>query len=395
MPLAPDLASAIDGAVDADAKDLASVAARIHAHPELRFEEHQASAWLSELVSSRGIAVERGVAGMPTAFRARAGSGSPRVAILAEYDALPGVGHACGHNLIAAGGVGAFLAAARVVSRTGGEVVLLGTPAEEGGGGKIKMIEHRVFDGVDAAMMYHPFDRDLLAHTALASLWITFAFEGIPSHAAAAPHVGHSALTACMDTFRLVDGQRVHFRDGVRVHGFITDGGQAVNIIPERAACEFSVRARDSEELARVRAIVERCARAAALASDVTLTAGVRQGYRDMRNNMTLARRFGTHLTALGAAPLETDDRVGAGSTDMGDVSHVVPSIHPYLAIVDENAALCHEVRFAAAAGSDRGTNTALRAAKALARTAAEFLADAELRAAVTAEWAARRGPGR
>jgi amidohydrolase len=395
MSLAPDLASAIDSAVDADAKDLASVAARIHAHPELRFEEHQASAWLSELVSSRGISVERGVAGMPTAFRARAGSGSPRVAILAEYDALPGVGHACGHNLIAAGAVGAFLAAARVVSRTGGEVVLLGTPAEEGGGGKIKMIEQRIFDGIDAAMMYHPFDRDLMAHAALASLWITFEFQGVPSHAAAAPHVGHSALTACMDTFRLIDGQRVHFRDGVRVHGFITDGGQAVNIIPERAACEFSVRARDGEELARVRAIVERCARAAALASDVKLQTGVRQGYRDMKNNMTLARRFGAHLKTLGAAPLETDERVGAGSTDMGDVSHVVPSIHPYLAIVDEGAALCHEVSFAAAAGSDRGTSTALRAAKALARTAAEFLVDAELRTAVSAEWVGPRGPAR
>ena len=393
MPLAPDLASAIDSAVDADAKDLASVASRIHANPELRFEEHKASAWLSELVSSRGISVERGVAGMPTAFRARAGTGTPRVAILAEYDALPGVGHACGHNLIAAGAVGAFLAAARVVSRTGGEVVLLGTPAEEGGGGKIKMIEQRVFDGIDAAMMYHPFDRDLMAHPALANLWITFEFRGVPSHAAAAPHVGHSALTACMDTFRLVDGQRVHFRDGVRVHGFITDGGQAVNIIPERAACEFSVRARHGEELARVRGIVERCARAAALASDVKLEMGVRQGYRDMKNNMTLARRFGSHLKTLGGSPLETDDRVGAGSTDMGDVSHVVPSIHPWLAIVDEGAALCHEVSFAAAAGSDRGTSAALRAAKALARTAAEFLVDAELRSAVSAEWAGRSGP--
>jgi metal-dependent amidase/aminoacylase/carboxypeptidase family protein len=237
-------------------------------------------------------------------------------------------------------------------------------------------------------MMYHPFDRDLMAHTALASLWITFEFSGVPSHAAVAPHVGHSALTACMDTFRLIDGQRVHFRDGVRVHGFIPDGGQAVNIIAQRAACEFSVRARDGEELARVRAIVERCARAAALASDVRLEMCVRQGYRDMKNNMTLARRFGAHLQALGAAPLETDDRVGAGSTDMGDVSHVVPSIHPYLAIVDEGAALCHEVQFAEAAASDRGKDTALRAAKALARTAAEFLVDAELRAAVRAEWA-------
>jgi amidohydrolase len=391
MSLAPDLASAIDSAVDADAKDLASVAARIHAHPELRFEEHQASAWLSELVSSRGISVERGVAGMPTAFRARAGSGSPRVAILAEYDALPGVGHACGHNLIAAGGVGAFLAVARVVSRTGGEVVLLGTPAEEGGGGKIKMIEQRVFDGIDAAMMYHPFDRDLMAHTALASLWITFDFKGIPSHAAAAPHVGHSALTACTDTFRLIDGQRVHFRDGVRVHGFILDGGQAVNIIPERAACEFSVRALDTQELERVRAIVERCARGAATASDVKVEIRVRHGYRDMNNNMTLARRFGAHLQALGRSPRERDERIGAGSTDMGDVSHVVPSIHPWLAIVEEGGALCHEHRFADAAGTDGAARTALVAAKALARTAIEFLADPSLRTAVTAEWESAR----
>src|SRR5262249_43335163 len=150
-----------------------------------------------------------GVAGMPTAFRVRAGSGKgAHVAILAEYDALPGVGHACGHNLIATGAVGAFVAAAAIVSATAGidgEVTLLGTPAEEGGGGKIEMIRAGVFHGVDAAMMFHPFDRDLLAHRALASLWVSFEFTGVPSHAAIAPHAGHSALTACLDTFRLID----------------------------------------------------------------------------------------------------------------------------------------------------------------------------------------------
>jgi amidohydrolase len=393
MSLAPDLASAIDRAVDSSAEDLVALSQRIHDHPELRFEEHQASAWLADFVARHGHPVERGVAGMPTAFRARAGSGAPRVAVLAEYDALPGVGHACGHNLIATAAVGAFVAAATVVRAVGGEVILLGTPAEEGGGGKITMLQAGTFDGVDAAMMFHPFDRDVLAHTTLASSWLTFHFEGVPSHAAIAPHAGRSALTACLDTFRLIDGQRVHFRDGVRVHGFVLDGGQAVNIVPERAACEFSVRATDGAELQRVRGIVERCARAAAMASDVQLEARVRPGYRDMITNLSLARRFGAHLQALGRTSRERDPRIGAGSTDMGDVSHALPAIHPWLGIVGEGDALCHEHRFAAAARTDGAARTAVLAAKVLARTAVEFLADAELRAAVSAEWEVSRAP--
>jgi amidohydrolase len=388
MPLAPQIAKTIDETVDADAAALHDLAHQIHAHPELAYRETKAAGWICDLVEARSHSVERGVYGMPTSFVARAGkAGGGRVAILAEYDALPEIGHACGHNLIAASAVGAFLAAAKVAKDVGGEVVLIGTPAEEGGGGKIKLLQAGAFEGIDAAMMFHPFDRDLLAHAALASVWVSFTFQGTPSHAAAAPHVGSSALTACMDLFRLVDGQRVHFRDGVRVHGFITDGGQAVNIIPERAACELSVRARDTTELARVQAIVMRCGQAAALASGVKLSTAVREGYKDMKNNMTLARRFGAHLGALGRASVESDPSVGAGSTDMGDVSHVVPSIHPYLGIVDPGAALCHEHRFADAAGSDRGTRTALDAAKALGRTAVELLADAGLREAVRAEW--------
>jgi amidohydrolase len=400
MPLAPDIGGAIDRAVDACAADLLALSRRIHAHPELRFEEHKASGWIADFLAGRGHPVERGVAGMPTALRSSsspsaAPSEAPRrpcAAILAEYDALPGVGHACGHNLIAAAATGAFVAAAAVADAVGGQVLLLGTPAEEGGGGKIEMIKAGVFERVDAAMMFHPFDRDLLMHPTLASLWIVFDFRGTPAHAAAAPHAGASALTACLDAFRLVDGQRVHFRDGVRVHGFVTNGGQAVNIIPERAACEFSVRAPDGQELERVRGIVERCARAAAMASDVEVAIHVREGYRDMVTNEALARRFGSHLVELGRSPADTDPRVGMGSTDMGDVSHVVPAIHPWLAIVDEGAALCHEHRFGEAAASDRAGSTAIVAAKALARTAVEFLADGDLRAAVTAEWQ-RRGP--
>jgi amidohydrolase len=390
MSLPNDLSSAIDAAVDRDAAALAKLSRNIHENPELRFEEHKAAAWICELLEQRGFVVDKGLAGMPTSLRARAGKpGRGRVAILAEYDALPEIGHACGHNLIAAGGVGAFLAAATVAERAGGEVVLLGTPAEEGGGGKIKLIDAGAFKDVDAAMMFHPFDRDLLAHPALASVWIQLEFKGTPSHAALAPHEGHSALTACLDTFRLIDGQRVHFKDGVRVHGYVTSGGQAVNIIPERAACEFSVRARDLAELARVRAIVERCAKGAAIASHVEVEMAVRQGYRDMRNNLAMARAFGAHLRGLGRAPRETDDSIGTGSTDMGDVSHVVPSIHPWLAICDEGETACHEHAFTAAAGSERGMSAALVAAKALAKTAIEVLADDALRAAIRSEWRA------
>lgn len=398
MPLSLELESAIDAVVDSERDALAKLSKDIHSNPELRFEEVKAAAWIAELLRARGFEVEHGLAGMRTALRARranAGGNAdrPRVAILGEYDALPEIGHACGHNLIAASAVGAFLAAAAVADRAGGEVVFLGTPAEEGGGGKIRMIEAGVFEGLSAAMMFHPFDRDILAHPALASVWLVMTFRGAPAHAAAAPHDGSSALTACMDTFRLIDGQRVHFRDGVRVHGHVTNGGQAVNIIPELAACEFSVRARTLAELARVRAIVERCAAGAAMASGVKVEIVAREGYRDMRNNMAMARRFGAHLESAsnGRKARETDDRVGAGSTDMGDVSHVVPSIHPYLAIVDENEALCHQHRFADAASSDRGLRTACDAAKALARTAVEVLADEGLRRTIHEEWRAGR----
>lgn len=378
--------------VDAIAPLVREVADNIHSHPELRFEEHRAAAWISDAVEKSGVAVERGLGGLPTAFRARLGDGKgPHVAILAEYDALPEIGHACGHNLIAGGALGAFLALARQKGSFPGTLDLVGTPAEEGGGGKIRLLEAGVFEGVDAAMMFHPFDRDLLAHIALASVWLEMRFRGTPSHAALAPWEGQSALTACLETFRLIDSQRVHFRDGVRVHGYVTNGGQAVNIIPETAAAEFSVRALDTTELARVRAIVERCARGAALACGATVEFNTRQGYKDMRNNLPMARRFGDHLRSLGRAPEETDASVGAGSTDMGDISHAMPSIHPWIAICDKGETTCHQHAFAECAGSERGAAGMLLAAKAMAMTAADLLLEAPLRDEARRAFEARR----
>ncbi len=382
--------AALDRAVDELRTPLVDLARRIHENPELRYEEHKAAAWLSESIEKlTGSSVERGTGGLATAFRARVGSGGPRIAILAEYDALPEIGHACGHNLIAGSALGAFAALAGLADALPGSVEIIGTPAEEGGAGKVRLLEAGAFEGIDAAMMFHPFDRDILAHPALASLWLEMRFLGSPSHAAAAPWDGQSALTACLETFRLIDSQRVHFRDGVRVHGFVTDGGQAVNIIPERAACEFSVRAPSKQELERVRGIVERCARGAALACGVEVELSLRTGYREMSNNMTMASRFGAALEALGRKPYERDARVGAGSTDMGDISQRVPSIHPYLAICDEGESLCHEHRFAECAKSERGFDTMLVASKALARTALDLLEDPELLAAAKREFSA------
>jgi len=383
---------ALDLCVDELSAELSALSRRIHAHPELCFEERQAATWLGECLERRlGTRVERGVGGLETAFRARVGRGAPRIAILAEYDALPEIGHACGHNLIAGSAVGAFLALAGRAADLPGSVEIIGTPAEEGGGGKIKLLQAGVFEGVDAAMMFHPFDRDILAHPALCSMRIAMTYQGVPAHAAAAPFAGKSALTACMETFRLIDSQRVHFRDGTRVHGIITNGGQAVNVIVEHAASEFTLRAPTSDELERVKNIVLRCARGAALACDVEVSFKEKVGYREMKNNLTMARRFGVALEALGRNARETDARVGAGSTDMGDLSLHLPSIHPYLAICDEGESLCHEHRFADCAASDRGMSTMLIAAKAMARTTLDLLEDPKLLSEVKREFASGR----
>jgi amidohydrolase len=377
-PLAPSVLHHLDD--QEIAGRLAEVARDLHAHPELAYQETYAADRLAKELEAASVSVERGAGGVATALRARLGSGPTKIAILAEYDALPGIGHACGHNLIAAGALAATLALARVAGDLPGEIVFLGTPAEEGGGGKIRLLDAGLFAGLDAAMMFHPFDRTLLGHPSLAMCRLEMIFRGRPSHAAGAPWDGASALRGVIQTFNLIDSARVHLRDGARVHGIITDGGKAVNIIPERAACAFSVRAPTSAYLETVLATVRRCAEAAAAATETSVEIIVGMGYKDMRNNAPLYRRFGDHLTALGVAHVEYDDRVGAGSTDMGDVSHVVPSIHPYMAVCDPGQSFPHQSDFAAHAISDRGIRAAHDAAKAMALLALDLLADDGLR---------------
>lgn len=381
--------------VVAQSSHLQAISRDIHARPELAYQEFYASQRLADALADAGLSVEKPLGGLETAFRARirprnGGDDLPKVAILAEYDALPEIGHACGHNLIGTAAIGAGLALAAVAEHLPGEIHIIGTPAEEGGGGKIKLIEAGVFAGLDAAMMFHPFDRNLLSHEALAMHQLEVRFRGVPSHAAAAPWDGYSALSGVIQTFNLIDNLRVHLREGTRIHGIITDGGQAVNIIPETASCRFSLRAREATYLEDVVVPrVQACAQAAALATGTQVELILHRGYRNMWNNQPLAHVFGECLASAGAPFADSDPSCGAGSTDMGDVSQIVPSIHPYLAICAPGETLCHQHAFAAYAASDQGHQTLLLAATCLAQTAWRVLAEPELRAQA---WAAFQG---
>ena len=373
------------------AQDTATqVSRQIHDKPELRYQEHFAAELLSHTLESQGFAVERPFGGLETSFVAKIGrTEGPKIALLAEYDALPEIGHACGHNLIAGGALAAGLGLKAVEEQLQGEIWILGTPAEEGGGGKIKLIENGVFETIDAAMMFHPYDRTALALGALAKHTLHISFEGTPSHAAAAPWDGHSALNGVIQTFNLIDSLRLTLRDGTRIHGIITNGGQADNIIVERAAAQFSVRAPEAQYLDEV--VIPRvkaCVEAAALATGTQVKIEVERGYKNMVNNMTLARRFGQHLADLGQDFMETDPTAGIGSTDMGDVSQVVPGIHPYLAICQQGESICHQHAFAAYAKSDQGMQSMMYAAQCLALTAFDLLQEPELMQAVKAEFA-------
>ncbi len=375
-------------AIDAAAERLIDMSRQIHDHPELRFEEHFAAKTLTATMEGFGITAQKHIGDLETAFLAEFGrQEQPKVAILAEYDALPN-GHACGHNLIAGAALAAAVGLRAVRDQLPGRVVLLGTPAEEGGGGKVILIEQGAFADVDAAMMFHPFDRTVLVNPALAHQWITFTFHGKNSHAAAAPWDGYSALSGVIQTFNLIDNARIHFRDGTRIHGIITDGGKAVNIIPQTAQAMFSVRAFNTEYLAQVAQRVIKCAEAAALATGTRVETEARRGYKDMRDNMTMARRFGEHLRALRVEFQESDSSAGFGSTDMGDVSYAVPAIHPYLAICDIGETMCHQDAFVECANSPRGYQAMLNAAKAMALTTYDLLTQADFLAAVKAEWA-------
>ena len=384
----------IAGFIDANADALLTVSHAIHAHPELAFEEFRASALLADTAERFGIPVERGAYGLETAFEGRTGAEhGPNVAVLAEYDALPGIGHACGHNIIATAALGAALALDHVGDRLPGRVTLLGTPAEEKGGGKEVMARAGAFEGVDAALMVHPAGVNLATMPCICVAEVEVIYHGKSAHASAMPHRGVNALDGLLLAYQAISNLRQHIRDTERIHGIVTDGGQAPNIVPERAAGDFYVRAKDEEALAELKPRVQACFEAGARGSGCeveVLWADV--DYLDLKTNEPLAERFKQHAEGLGRTfePLERQG-FGSGSTDMGNVSHRVPSIHPILAAAPPHVVI-HNPEFAKWAASELGDRAALDGAKALALTAADYLVEGTLRTAAARAFEVSKG---
>lgn len=379
---------AIRKAVEAQRKELIALSTRIHSHPELGFKEVQAAGWLSDYLEGKGFSLERGYGGMATAFRASYGKGKPTIALLAEYDALPELGHACGHNIIAVSAVGAGVAAKLAVDNWGGRVVVIGTPAEELYGGKIFLVKGGAFKDVDAALIVHPGSRNSAFTQALACQALEVEFFGKAAHAAARPEAGINALEAMILSFQGINSLRQHIREGARIHGIITDGGKAANVVPDHSAGNFLVRARDEKYLEKLQAKVLNCFQAAALATGARLK--YRWGevcYAALRTNLALADAFARNMETLGRNMEPFDLARGFGSTDMGNVSQVVPGIHPSIAIVSGRVST-HSLEFASAAISPKGHRGLLDAAKALAMTVADLLAQPELLSRIKEEFA-------
>ena len=361
--------------VDSRGPDLERLSLEIHARPELAFEERFAAGALADYVEREGSTVTRGAGGLETAFVAQAGSGKPVVALCAEYDALPGVGHACGHNVMGTAAVGAFLAVRDVLEGLGGTVRLIGTPAEERGNGKVTLMKAGVFRDVDAALMYHAGDHDELDPLMLALSNLEVEMLGKAAHAAGDPHSGVNALDGVLLGFSALSALRLVIRSDSRVHGIITDGGQAPNIIPEHAAARLMVRSPDNAYLAELRERVVACFQGAAKATGCELRSSWSDTTDGVTTNVALAEAFAANAKALGRTMGPRRPAAPLGSTDMGNVSTAMPSLHPILSLTDQPTP-GHSHAFAAAAATPAALATMRIGAKALAHTAIDVLTD-------------------
>ncbi len=358
---------------------LIEISHTLHDTPEILFEERQAANLLIGELAAQGFDVERGSAALETAFVAVAGSGQPEVALIAEYDALPKIGHACGHNLIATWAVGAGIALRRAIPELTGTLKVIGTPAEEGGGGKVTMAEAGVFDGLDAAIMMHPRDTTFLDRGSLAVTPYTIEFFGKSSHASAFPERGINALDAILQVFFSVNAMRQSLKLHTKIHGVITHGGDAANVIPDYAAAKFLIRAKEQDYLEEIKQRFLTIVEAAALATGARskVTAGL--SYQQRVSNQGLVEVFRDNLTALGFDYEMPPADAGVGSSDIGNVSQLVPTIHPYLKICDSGIG-GHTPEFATAAASARADELTATGSVLLAWTAADVLLRPEVR---------------
>ena len=359
--------------------DLIDVSHQIWEHPELCYEEQFAHDLLADRLEASGFEVERGACGLDTAFIGTYGDQSstgPTIAVLCEYDALPEIGHACGHNIIAAAGLGAALGAAAVVEQLNGRLVVMGTPAEEGGGGKIAMIEAGAFDDIDAAFMVHPADADLNSFWAIAIHELHVRYTGLAAHAAAAPERGRNALDAAVLGYMNVAALRQHIGGSERIHGIITQGGDKPNIVPHRSAMQWYVRSATRESLELLKPRVLAALEAGALATGCEMTSSwPSYPYDDLLTNGPLDTLYAANAARLGRV-VDPRERMPQfmGSTDMGNVSHLIPSIHPMIKAAPSGVAI-HTADFAVHAGGEMGDAAVIDGALAMALTAVDLWA--------------------
>lgn len=397
MTTQADPAGRVAEAIGAAEPEIRRLSRVIHQHPELAYEETAAHDALTGFLEARGFSVERSAYGLATAFEARAGSGKPAIAILCEYDALPGIGHACGHNLIAAAGVAAAVGAKAALEDRQGTIVVLGTPAEERGGGKVDLINAGAFGGIDVAMMVHPIGGSNVAPGVAATRWLPTAihalnvcFLGKNAHAGAAPWEGVNALDAFVVAYNAIAVLRQQMPLTARVHGIVTKGGEAPNVIPDRVEARFFIRESSMATLQALEPRILACFEGAATATGCRLEYEWEGNpYSDMLISTPLIQAYERHAVEAGLQ-VHSQPLHAGGSTDMGNVSYVVPSIHPMfgIATADSN----HTPGFAEGAGRPAAEDVMLKAAMAMARTAFDVATDPELLRSARQEFRERTG---
>ncbi|MFL2077302.1 M20 family metallopeptidase [Marinilactibacillus psychrotolerans] len=369
--------------------ELQELSEYIYEHPELGHEEFLSSKAHVELLKNHGFEVEYPYLGVETAFRAiyKGEKEGPAIAYLSEYDALPGIGHGCGHNLLGSTDTGAGIALSKLVDEIGGTVVVLGTPAEETNGDKVTMAAADTFDDIDVAFCTHPSDGYYTSGTSMAMEAIEFRFYGKTAHAAAAPFEGKNALDACLNTFNNINSFRQQMHPSARVHGVIKDGGEAANIIPDYTRAEFYVRAMDMPYLNELREKVIKCAEAGAMAAGCTMEWGhYEASYHNMITNETLSKRYNQNMKLLGVE-MQEEERDSMGSMDMGNVSQVVPAINPYFEITNGKTVSAHTVEFRECTKTEEAYEGMEKTIAAFTQTAIDLITDSTLLESVKEEF--------
>lgn len=373
-----DMKVKIENVIEENRDKMVDLSYEIHESPELSYEEYNSQRLLVEELESQGFPVETGLAGLETSFQAVYEGCEPAsvICLMVEYDALEDLGHACGHNLSGVASVGAAIAVKEIMEAydLAGSIIALGTPGEELYSGKIPMLQAGVFDEVDVAMMAHMFDRTVIDPKFIAMDGLEFKFHGRSSHAGGAPEEGVNALNGIIQTFENINALRQHVKDGVRIHGIITDGGSAINIVPEESTARFFVRADNREYLDEVVDKVRRCGEGAAVATGADLEFNIFESNDDLENNPVLTALFDENIRRYTKNVAGTMEEA-IGSTDVGDISKVVPTIHPMVSITSEGTAL-HTQEFAQATASEEGFDGMIRASKALALTAIDLIVE-------------------